>query len=130
MTDFKNRFADLGPPNNRSFSPVREGTIVALLSIGTLVGAVVAGPVADRTGRKMSIVFWNIIFIVGVIIQITTTFSWVQIVVGRTVAGLGVGGLSLLTPMYQSETAPRQIRGALVSLVLLVSYTGARCCSN
>ena len=55
------------------------------------------------------------VFIIGVIVQIVTTDKWYQIGIGRCVAGVGVGGLSILTPMYQSETAPRQIRGGLVS---------------
>lgn len=114
MPDFIARFGNVGNPPT-GFTPDREGTIVAILSIGTLVGALVAGPLSDKTGRKISIVFWNLIFIAGVIVQITTTRSWIQLTVGRAVAGLGVGGLSLLTPMYQAETAPRQIRGALVS---------------
>lgn len=36
------------------------------------------------------------------------------VVVGRWIAGLGVGAISLLVPMYQSESASRQIRGALI----------------
>jgi len=114
MKDFLNRFGDEGAPGNRSFSNGRSGTIVGLLSIGTLLGAIIGAPIADAFGRRISIVFWNIVFIVGVIIQITTSNVWYQIALGRWVAGFGVGGLSVLTPMYQSETAPRQIRGALV----------------
>jgi len=117
MPDFLQKFADVRTTNPPKFSNLRTGLIVAILSIGTLVGAIIAGPIADRIGRKFSIVLWNIIFVVGVIIQISTKNSWVQIVVGRLIAGLGVGGLSVLTPMYQSETAPRQIRGALVRYV-------------
>lgn len=111
MPDFKARFAD---DAGNTFSNVREGTIVGLLSIGTLIGAISAGPLADRLGRRLSIILWDVIFIVGVVVQITTSRSWVQLAVGRLIAGLGVGGLSVLTPMYQSETAPRQIRGALI----------------
>ncbi len=84
------------------------------LSIGTLIGALAAGSIADRIGRRYSIVLWCLVFIVGVIVQIATTNSWIQIALGRWVAGFGVGGLSVLTPMYQSETAPKQVRGALV----------------
>ena len=51
---------------------------------------------------------------IGVIVQIATSSEWYQIALGRWVAGLGVGGLSVMTPMYQAETAPRQIRGALI----------------
>lgn len=63
------------------------------------MGALIAAPIADKFGRKYSIVFWNIIFCVGVIVQITTTNVWYQISLGRWVAGLGVGALSVLTPM-------------------------------
>lgn len=63
-------------------------------------------------------------FCVGVIVQITSTYTWYQVAIGRWVAGLGVGGLSVLTPMYQSETAPRQIRGALVSAYQLFITLG------
>jgi SP family sugar:H+ symporter-like MFS transporter len=86
-----------------------------LLSIGTLLGALLSAPVADTFGRKVCIVFWNIVFIIGVIIQIATETAWYQIAIGRLIAGFGVGGLSVLTPMYMSETAPRQIRGTMVS---------------
>jgi SP family sugar:H+ symporter-like MFS transporter len=72
----------------------------------------------------MSIVFWNLIFCVGVIVQITTSNTWYQVAIGRWVAGLGVGGLSVLTPMYQSETAPRYVRGALVSCYQLFITLG------
>lgn len=95
MPDFLEKFADIQTTNPPSFSNVREGLIVAILSIGTLIGAIVAGPVADKVGRKKSIVLWCIIFIVGVVIQIATARSWIQIVVGRLVAGFGVGGLSV-----------------------------------
>jgi sugar porter (SP) family MFS transporter len=121
MPDFLERFHDLGDqpnkdlPNPYAFSNVRAGTIVALLSIGTLLGALLSAPVADTFGRKVCIIFWNIVFIVGVIIQIATETAWYQIAIGRLIAGLGVGGLSVLTPMYMSETAPRQIRGTMVS---------------
>lgn len=57
---------------------------------------------------------FNIIFIIGVLIQITTFQAWYQVAIGRWVAGIGVGGLSVMVPMYQSETAPKQIRGSLV----------------
>ncbi|KAK4575134.1 hexose transporter hxt5 [Recurvomyces mirabilis] len=119
MDDFKNRFGE-----NGAFSNVRSGTIVGLLSIGTLIGAIGSAPIADKFGRKICIITWNIVFIIGVIIQISTTRHWYQVAIGRWVAGLGVGGLSVLTPMYQSETAPRQVRGALVSCYQLFITAG------
>jgi MFS transporter, SP family, sugar:H+ symporter len=100
------------------FSNVRSGLIVSLLSIGTLIGALIAAPIADRFGRKWSIISWTGMFSIGVVIQVASEGpNWVQIVMGRWVAGLGVGALSLLVPMYQSEISPRHIRGALVRCV-------------
>lgn len=64
---------------------------MGLLSIGTLIGALVAAPIADKFGRRYSIVFWNLIFCIGLIVQITTGSKWYQLALGRWVAGLGVG---------------------------------------
>ncbi|GAB7364907.1 hypothetical protein MBLNU230_g5698t1 [Neophaeotheca triangularis] len=125
MPDFLERFGDTTNANgDPAFGNVRSGTIVGLLSIGTLLGAIVGAPIADYFGRRVAIVFWNIIFCVGVIVQIATETTWYQVALGRWVAGLGVGGLSVLTPMYQSETAPRQIRGSLVSAYQLFITLG------
>lgn len=126
MPDFLRKFANETNPETGEpeFSDVRSGLIVGLLSIGTLVGALLAAPLSDKFGRKYSIVFWNIIFCVGVIVQITTIDKWYQVAVGRFVAGFGVGALSVLTPMYQSETAPRYVRGALVSCYQLFITLG------
>jgi MFS transporter, SP family, sugar:H+ symporter len=71
------------------------------LSIGTLAGALIAAPIADRIGRRISVTFWCAILAVGFIVQISASHHWYQIMMGRWVAGLGVGALSLLVPMYQ-----------------------------
>ncbi|KAJ4418214.1 hexose transporter hxt5 [Gnomoniopsis sp. IMI 355080] len=114
MPNFLQRFGELQPDNSYAFSTVRSGLIVGLLSIGTLVGALVAAPIADRFGRRPSISFWSTIVATGFVIQVASSTSWQQFAVGRFIAGLGVGALSLLVPMFQSETAPPWIRGALV----------------
>ncbi|KAI1373907.1 galactose permease [Hypoxylon crocopeplum] len=114
MPDFLRRFGELQPDGSYSFSNVRQGLIVGLLSIGTLIGALVAAPIADRIGRRWSVCLWCIVVSVGFVIQVAAETSWVQVMVGRLVSGWGVGALSLLVPMYQAETAPPWIRGALV----------------
>ena len=86
-----------------------------MLSIGTLFGALIGGPFADIIGRRYSITFWNLIFCVGNIVQIASERKWYQVMMGRWVAGLGVGALSLLVPLYMSESSPRHIRGAMIS---------------
>ncbi|KAI6716031.1 hypothetical protein JHW43_001415 [Diplocarpon mali] len=104
-------------PTGYRFSNVRSGLIVGLLSIGTLVGCLVAGPFANRYGRKWCIPVWSMVFMLGVVIQMAMgSGKWVGIAMGRWVAGLGVGGLSVLVPLYMSETSPVPVRGAVVSI--------------
>ncbi|KAL5410000.1 hypothetical protein PMIN04_010804 [Paraphaeosphaeria minitans] len=127
MPDFLQRFGQrhtIGDTPEYYFSNVRSGLIVGLLSIGTLFGALVGAPIADWIGRKLSIIFWCLVFSVGIIVQVSATDKWYQIMLGRFVAGFGVGALSLLVPMYQAETAPRHVRGALISTYQLMITFG------
>jgi SP family sugar:H+ symporter-like MFS transporter len=104
MPDFVKRFGERDAQTGKyAFSNTRSGLIVAMLSIGTLIGALIAAPVADKIGRRMSVSFWSVIFAVGLIVQISASQHWYQVMVGRWVAGLGVGALSLLVPMYQGR---------------------------
>ncbi|QGA21235.1 hypothetical protein EYB26_008945 [Talaromyces marneffei] len=124
MEDFLYSFGEWNG-EKYEFSDVRSGLITGLLSIGTLIGALVGAPIADRIGRKWSISFWCIILCVGVTVQISSSQGkWYQVAVGRLIAGLGVGALSLIVPMYQGESGPRHIRGALISLYQLFITLG------
>ena len=78
---------------------------------------------ADWWGRRRSLSFGVIIFILGNIIQITAMNSWVHMMMGRFVAGLGIGNLSVGIPLYQSECSPPEIRGGVVaSYQLLITF--------
>lgn len=102
MDNYKQRYGELGSDGTYYFSNVRTGLIVSLLSIGTLIGALCGAPLADKLGRKLSISVWCVILIIGLVVQISTPAAkWYQMVVGRWVTGLGVGGCSLVVPMYQ-----------------------------
>ncbi|KAL4882446.1 general substrate transporter [Aspergillus karnatakaensis] len=116
MDNFLQRYGELQDDGSYSFSHVRSGLIVSLLSIGTLIGALCGAPLADKLGRKWSITVWCMILIVGLIVQISAPDgNWVQFAMGRWTTGLGVGGCSLLVPMYQGESAPKHVRGAMIS---------------
>lgn len=79
---------------------------------------------ADWWGRRRSLSFGVVIFIIGNIIQVTAMKSWVHMMMGRFVAGLGVGNLSVGVPMFQSECSPREIRGAVVASYQLMITVG------
>jgi len=124
MPDFLQRFGQKNSDGVFYFSNVRSGLIVAMLSIGTLIGALVAAPIADLVGRRLSLSWWTTIIAVGLIVQISADTHWYQVMMGRWVSGLGVGALSMLVPMYQAETGPRHIRGALISTYQLFITIG------
>ena len=87
--------------------------IVSILSAGTFFGALLSAPLADWLGRRWAMIFNTGVFTVGVILQTAAT-DIPTFVAGRFFAGLGVGLLSATIPLYQSETAPKWIRGAIV----------------
>ncbi|PYH93848.1 monosaccharide transporter [Aspergillus ellipticus CBS 707.79] len=125
MKNFLERYGQQRSDGTFYFTNARSGLIVGLLSIGTLIGALIAAPIADRIGRKWSISIWSLMVCVGITIQISSPFGkWYQVAMGRWVAGLGVGACSLLVPMYQAETGPRHIRGSLVSTYQLFITLG------
>lgn len=95
--------------------PVKEGTIVSSLLAGCFFGALISGYFADKIGRRFSILGGSLLFIVGSVLQATAT-TFVQLYFGRIIAGLSIGDLSMIVPLYQSEISPKEIRGRLVSL--------------
>ncbi|KAL2129048.1 hypothetical protein VTI74DRAFT_8305 [Chaetomium olivicolor] len=93
--------------------PSQVSLIVAMLSVGTAVGALMAAPIGDRWGRRPSLIAAIGIFCIGAVFQVCAN-SVPLLVVGRLLAGIGVGIVSVLVPLYQSEMAPKWIRGTLV----------------
>ncbi|CAF1564288.1 unnamed protein product [Adineta ricciae] len=91
-----------------------KSLIVSILSAGTFVGALLGYPSSDYLGRRWGLILACLIFSIGVAFQVAATATPL-FVVGRVVAGLGVGIISCIVPMYQSECAPKWIRGAIVS---------------
>jgi len=87
----------------------QQALVVSTLSVGTFFGALFAAPAADFHGRRWSFVLAVLIFFAGVATQIASS-TIPHFVAGRILAGWGVGMVSVLTPMYQSECSPKWIR--------------------
>lgn len=101
-----------------------QSILTSLLAVGTFFGALLQAPVSDWFGRQKSMVIWAVCFVVGAVIQTATNDSIAQFVVGRVVAGFAVGALSGLCPLYLGETAPKAIRGLMVSCYQLLIISG------
>lgn len=96
-----------------SLTVSQQATIISMLSAGTVFGALFAAPFGDLWGRRKSLIVSIGVFVFGVIFQICSTNIPI-LLVGRFFAGVGVGTVSVLVPLYQSEMAPKWIRGTLV----------------
>ncbi|KAI6976061.1 general substrate transporter, partial [Hortaea werneckii] len=94
-------------------SPTETGLVTGVYDIGCAIGAVGAFFFGERIGRKKSIVYANIVVIIGAAIQ-TASFSYGQMVASRIIAGVGVGLSTVAVPILQSETLPSRNRGALL----------------
>ncbi|KAH8800321.1 high-affinity glucose transporter [Xylogone sp. PMI_703] len=101
----------------------QQSEVVSILSAGTFFGALAAAPIADWIGRRWSLIVSSIVFIFGVILQTAAT-TLPLFVAGRFFAGFGVGLVSALIPLYQSETAPKWIRGVIVGSYQLAITIG------
>jgi len=119
MKDFVDRFGVQQPDGSFILDANRQSIITSLLSAGTFVGALGQAFTSDRFGRKHSITFWSVIFTIGVVIQTASNRSLAQLSIGRFVAGLGVGAMSAIVPLYNGEAAPRKIRGTLLTFYQL-----------
>lgn len=91
-----------------------KSRIIAATPLGALLGALIAGPFADRTGRRSSILVGNVAFLLAAALMFTAVTPS-QLTVGRLVAGLAVGFSTSLCTVYIGECAPAATRGALTS---------------
>lgn len=107
-----------GPHFRRYFSypkAIELGTMVAVLEVGAFLTSVAAGRVGDMIGRKGTLFVGAVVFTIGGAIQTFTT-GFGSMIVGRLISGFGVGLLSTIVPIYQSEISPPNHRGALACM--------------
>ncbi len=95
----------------------------AILALGGVIGALLSGIFARFLGRKKSLVFAGLIFVLGSIISAFLP-PFLVLKACRFFLGFGVGIASFITPLYLSETAPAAIRGSMGSLFQLMITIG------
>ena len=104
-------------------SPFIQGAIVASLLLGAMVGAATAGRLADRLGRRRLILIAAVTFTIGALGSALAPSAGF-LIGARFVLGLAVGAAALVVPLYLSELAPTEIRGAIASLNQLMITVG------
>jgi MFS family permease len=107
-----------GPYFNDYFkhpSRAEIGTMVAILEIGAFISSLAVGRIGDMLGRRRTILYGSLIFVIGGALQ-TFANGMPMMMLGRIIAGLGVGTLSTIVPVYQSEISPAHNRGKLACI--------------
>lgn len=94
-------------------SPATLGLTVAVALWGTITGALLAGIPGDKYGRRDSLRGLAILFLISAL-GCALAWNWLSFVTFRFIAGLAIGGSSVLGPMYIAEIAPAKWRGRLV----------------
>ncbi len=104
-------------------SPLMMGVVTSIALAGAAIGAAGAGRLADRHGRRPILLATAAIFVVGGLVS-ALAGSLGVLLCGRLLVGIGIGGASMLTPLYLAEIAPAARRGALVSFSQLAVTVG------
>ncbi|GJN69962.1 plasma membrane low glucose sensor [Purpureocillium lilacinum] len=113
----------VNPKGHLDITTSQESAIVSILSAGTFFGALFSPFMGDYIGRRWALMLSTWVFNLGVALQTAST-AIPMFLAGRFFAGFGVGLISALIPLYQSETAPKWLRGAIVGAYQLAITIG------
>lgn len=113
-------------PLDPKASQTKKGWLTAILELGAWLGTLLSGFLAESISRKYGVLVAVSVFVLGVVIQATaiTSSGANSILAGRFITGMGVGSLAMIVPIYNSEVAPPEVRGALVALQQLAICFG------
>ncbi|XP_054731487.1 facilitated trehalose transporter Tret1-like [Anastrepha obliqua] len=100
-----------------------DAWISSILLLGALAAPFIAGPLADKIGRKWVLLSSSIFFILGYVILMLASEVW-MLLVGRLVTGCGCGFVMTVLPMYNGEIAIDAVRGAIGSFLNLFVVSG------
>ena len=102
---------------------LQQGWYVGCALVGSIVGVLFAGILSDKLGRKLTMVISAVLFSTSAL-GCALSADFAQLVVYRIIGGLGIGVVSIVSPLYISELAVAQYRGRLVSLYQLAVTVG------
>ncbi|GAA6042170.1 hypothetical protein JCM8097_004996 [Rhodosporidiobolus ruineniae] len=98
-------------------------TMVAVLEIGAFITSLLGGPLGDLFGRRFVLFSGAVIFTLGGVFQTLTT-GFRTMIFGRILSGFGVGFLSFVVPVYQSEISPAENRGLMGCIEFTLNVSG------
>ena len=106
-----------------SLDAIQQGWLVGCALVGSIIGVLCAGVLSDRFGRKKAMILSAILFSVsGIGCAISANFD--QLVLYRIIGGVGIGVVSIISPLYISEVSISKYRGRFVSLYQLAITVG------
>src|SRR5271167_5131028 len=96
-------------------SPKALGITVAMALVGTVIGAMTAGIPGQKWGGRETLRVLAVFYVISAL-GCAFAWNWHALLVARLIGGLGIGGSSVLGPVYIAELAPAKMRGRLVGL--------------
>lgn len=123
LPDFKKEFGLEGFTTTASAN--LSANLVSTMQAGAIVGALAALPLGEKFGRRPSLMIIAILAFVGGFMQAFSNGNFGTFYAGRVIEGLGLGGATMLAPVYVSENSPRAIRGLLIGFYQLFETMGA-----
>ncbi|KAK1323946.1 Polyol transporter 5 [Acorus calamus] len=109
--------------DNLHVSDTQIEILLGILNIYSLIGSALAGRTSDAIGRRYTIVLAAVIFFVGAIVMGFAP-NYAVLMVGRFIAGIGVGYALMVAPVYTAEVSPASSRGFLTSFPEVFINTG------
>lgn len=106
-----------------SLTPVTLGITVSCALWGTVGGGLLASPLGERYGARNGLRLMAVLYIVSAV-GCALSWSWSSLLLFRLIGGLGIGGSSVLSPMYIADISPKQWRGRLVACFQLTVVAG------
>jgi sugar porter (SP) family MFS transporter len=98
-----------------SLTPSQLGITVAIALVGTVIGAMSAGAIGQKFGGRDTLRVLAVLYVISALGS-GLAWSWPVLLVARFIGGLGIGGSSVLGPVYIAELAPAKWRGRLVGM--------------